>query len=1147
MKKKTFFSLVTLLIALAVGAWFWSYATSPVLAQVTQPQIDPGGTGTGGGACATIGNNLAYPASQSPNVDYAEAQYTLAILNGREDQRAIVDAINSGNTVIIRIGGSKENWGPNAADYVTILKEISAATGNKPFVATASHNEANCAENQGPGTKNKELAFANAVATGLSGVSNITLITGQIDHYCGTPTDAPSIEWARDLSAIPGISGVALPYYITPGTPTATATFTYFQDFVSQLGGEDIYVTESGPFLDNSMSEFTKAVDMLYRASLVKTMLLFNALGINQDAAFQYTSPFWSPACREAFRTSCNDPAKVLQICGEGLIPAGYYLYPIAGLDKVHTYNENQQVIPQTQVSEISGEIFTDLADQGYQAYCTTPTFNIKGGQEGDITAFRKWRAPGTGVFDITSSLRMDTSKGNFPLFRSKSGSPTLMNSLETYWGYQDPDTSKSMEERALNSAAIYKLLTIEQQCEQKIAILKSINAMCNKLEDPNNCALYQPIPGVRSASTRTMLQDFETTGLTCADVGQGKIPESDKGTVEALMNTPLYLDKAYRLAFLVVNVPLQEYQPTVYFNFLRIPNPAALFSEGSSRPANEVRVLAFRIPDIGTNKNPDDPGFYEDPLQLTNNILSTPQNIDARYLAQKEAKDALKSGGDSGRIQCSVLPGDLENQSACQDPLSKAVIDVVNKQPEVLGPVLNGQWLPCDQASEDTLKYEESSAIYTDASLNGKEGDLTEEDQETLNNALSFKPGFNLIKSLFSIVTGQQETPQTSEFNFISRLDLHKDGGADSKVQMYLVYPVGYELKDVESTLAGLILGPDELEAYRNDPDLEQYFRMSDIEAAFTSEAESVEFYDPDKCAAEIQSAATAVPPRLPNLANCTNRATAKVVDTASYDRQPRVLGGFLGNIMRSIQLSINTYGSTVYDYIASCETTEQFLTARCSGTNNENDLPTGEDVTGITPLAQCKFDQTGRITSGETADHDEDPSNPSCNLYVAAKHNIPNWLSSADEAKDCATLYSYVSCTYGQSLIANYVDSAGKFTTENTGETACEYVVRRAKAANISPQFALAMWGEESGFSAYDAADFGVTSQPKKNLGAQMDAFINLVNIYRSDTTTGFERFLLRYSGEGPYGAWTPGTPFCANIYFPGRLKTYYDYLGT
>ena len=78
--------------------------------------------------------------------------------------------------------------------------------------------------------------------------------------------------------------------------------------------------------------------------------------------------------------------------------------------------------------------------------------------------------------------------------------------------------------------------------------------------------------------------------------------------------------------------------------------------------------------------------------------------------------------------------------------------------------------------------------------------------------------------------------------------------------------------------------------------------------------------------------------------------------------------------------------------------------------------------------------------------------------------------------------------------------------------------------------------MWGEESGFSHYRVADFGVISQPSQDLAAQVSGFVNTVNNYSS-----YLSFLEAYSGEE-----RGSNLFCNNSAFPARVSTFYDYLG-
>ena len=91
------------------------------------------------------------------------------------------------------------------------------------------------------------------------------------------------------------------------------------------------------------------------------------------------------------------------------------------------------------------------------------------------------------------------------------------------------------------------------------------------------------------------------------------------------------------------------------------------------------------------------------------------------------------------------------------------------------------------------------------------------------------------------------------------------------------------------------------------------------------------------------------------------------------------------------------------------------------------------------------------------------------------------------------------------------------------------------------VSPRLALAMWGEESGFSHYRVPDLGVISQPAQDLKAQVEGFANTVLSYNS-----YQDFLEAYSGEERGEGDPSPNQFCNNLWFPARLKVYYDYLG-
>lgn len=182
---------------------------------------------------------------------------------------------------------------------------------------------------------------------------------------------------------------------------------------------------------------------------------------------------------------------------------------------------------------------------------------------------------------------------------------------------------------------------------------------------------------------------------------------------------------------------------------------------------------------------------------------------------------------------------------------------------------------------------------------------------------------------------------------------------------------------------------------------------------------------------------------------------------------------------------------------------------------------------------------------------------------------HFIERWrdpsdIPFGDATTFCTTLYSYAACTFnpqpgqettkrGGVLLENRVNENGQWNTTGT-LTACEYVVKEAAKAGVSPRFAIAMWGEESNFSAFrNASAFGITSQPPLDLEKQVTVFLNTVTnqTYQREPNRHLEsgvhgnaapylNFLERYSAEEK-----GSNQFCTNKFFPAQLKTYYDYL--
>lgn len=820
--------------------------------------------------CSLIGNNLAVQFGR-PNANYNEAQYTLALLERVEDQPAIIDAINqSTRTVIIRLGASKDAPGPRSSVYAQMLNEIGAAVAanGKSFIATAGHNEPNCAEYI---PLEDEKKYMQEVLDGVT-ASNVTLITGQIDFYCGDQPGASIDEYISQLTSLTGaggqsIKGLALPFYITAGTPTANATVELFTKHYNQTN-LDVYVTESGPLLTGSMEEFVNGVPQIVSLPRVRAFLLFNALGQNTDINFRYTRPFWNPACRQAFRSSCQDPATVLAACGVDSDPDDYYLYPIGGLADRNT-----------------DAIMQDLINQGYQPHCSTPKFDIKVVPGGDIGKLEELIARGQeGLVyrELESSLIYDVAPTQVPVLRDNNPISALFNSLEDYWGYQHhPTTSVMTPQDMIASSPIYSRLSLNQQCEFKIKLLETVEDMCERLEDPSKCALYQPIP-LTDYTTQTLLDDFRSSGLTCQQITQGQVNEAQRPIVNGIKAAPLYLEKAYRLAFLVVTAELKDNGLAAFFNFLRRPGNTA-------SPRDEVRVVAFKIPDVGTNKAMGTLR-YQDPLQLTRDTLLSYEQIQKNNELGEEVKEKLRTGGAAPAIEC--------GGEACADPLTQALIRIVNN---------NG--VACESNPQD-LPYEDSNTISTPGQISSGPG-------------TQFSDGSDPAKDLFTAPESSITNPQRGVFDFLSEIRLGAKGDNQSKIKAYLVYPMGHELETIEQSLMTMF-DTEWNDSLSSNPAVRDYFKIRDLDYGMDGGKVSFPFRD-------LQE-----PCRIDELSGreiCGGYTAEAEFQVEQNDREPRILGGRLGYLTRAIQLNVNKLNSRVHEYVKSCTTTEDFLLGRCGG----------------------------------------------------------------------------------------------------------------------------------------------------------------------------------------------------------------------
>ncbi len=625
---------------------------------------------------------------------------------------------------------------------------------------------------------------------------------------------------------------------------------------------------------------------------------------------------------------------------GSTFTSSDYYLYPINGLLR------NQ---PES--------FYRDLVAQGYQSHCMVPKINILGDVE--EVADTVLQQIGSQYITVQTEQHFDYSGVEVPILRDQQSVPALFNSIEDYWGYQNLTVEDPIE-RKIASAPIYSLLTEREQCIQQTKILEAVENMCQKLLDPRTCSLNKAVP----ESSWTMLELREqlrlNPGLTCSRIAEGdELNESEQAVADSLKNVPLYIDNAYRLAFLVVaaevRTPPASQPPFPSFNFI----PSYFFSENNANPVltdHDVRVIAFRIPDVGTNKDENSDIYYEDALQLTANAVTKDdyqraikekvrEDKSIEWLNERETEEPLVNAHGSEYFESSDFV--------------KALVDFVNKR--TLG-------APCEANDED-LPFEEVNSIKDSGELS--ESDNAEHDllfQE--GDVLEKLESENIVQTTSSEELGEDSI---LPFQFFSQFGIGavNKGPGDSKFVSYLIIPQGYEMERVTDSILGAFFKSKQVDSFKNANEYPNYFKLTntgqkfpegkgflDLGIVMTPECREFINNNPGASLNQIEAA-------------CSVRINAGVNsiesdgerDPDQVDREPRIFGATLGVAMRKIQEALTNVGSNTHDWLTSISTTEEFLLGMQGSGQNSND---GDSYDHNNPACLAYKNQTVDIPSG-------------------------------------------------------------------------------------------------------------------------------------------------------------------------------------
>lgn len=686
-----------------------------------------------------------------------------------------------------------------------------------------------------------------------------------------------------------------------------------------------------------------------------------------------------------------------------------YYIQPINGVNGITETALTTENPTGNQLDVIRDELIM----QGYEARCAAPGFRIKLSEDGRDAMNKLFEQPGIngvvvggaggGVYtrtDTTAKIysRLDVDYRDIlvPLFRDPDrADPQLKRSIEDYFGHKETNDAVYTSSE-LKTAAINSLLSNQQRCTVAYQNLVAQDEMCKKLADPSLCALYETEIPNTAYTVRTLLQKFETARagddvITFCGELMGASSGGNDNLRKGMANAPLTIEKAYRLAFMVTSIRLRTPNPSKLLNLFTHPLGGWL---GPPKPKHAVAVVAFKIPDMLTNKGYND-GYtvdtaYDDTGKLTRNSLlrqDQQEEVEAEALTRRrQLLDKARVLADVvhhdswAEIEC--LGGGTKTDGVgspqCKDPLSKALVDIINAQ-AVLGkdlvaaPATTGSNAEADEGKlVDTGKvydfsslldqYEEDGELSCEADF---ETGLTINDPGVINapndpsHVFTQNYGAALLANLFGDCTHDgmgSGSPSFASTQDPSTVDCGEDWYLKSKffvvqgmlagnddedalaVKHFLVYPTGYDLRTVEGVLAGSFFTKqqlaDILELQENSPSetekITDQFRLENGKVVFNGGEGGYSYTDQVNC--EERSVFQPATNTWVTITKCPERSFGFRL-FSTMPKAANILGGTVGYWMRTIQTNLNATTQKSYDYLKTCASLEEFLTDRCGG----------------------------------------------------------------------------------------------------------------------------------------------------------------------------------------------------------------------
>lgn len=402
----------------------------------------------------------------------------------------------------------------------------------------------------------------------------------------------------------------------------------------------------------------------------IDVIVTTNTAGAGSGETYVYCKGYGLCGWYQSLDFSENSPADwdestdvcTLESAIESINRDPYYVEPIQGM-----YDYKGGGLD----TETFDTIYEDLVAQGYQAYCSIPNIKYIASSNTNQTMLKDIMSTESGGNRVF--VELDDYKQFFnyidaqtPLWRKK-GIYVLKDkdSLENFWSHKDETIRAGFTTADFSPA--FTVTSPEDQCREKMKIMKAVDKKCSTLQNPETCALdiaYTP----NQFKYWELFKEIKKTGFECS---QMKTPNEELNQAEiriknSIMEMPFTLPTSYRYAFAIYSAELREprienelgslWSGTSHkpgFDFLR-SNPII---QGNSeqkpseagqnaKPRNEVRIIAFLVPDFATNQDTFD-FTYLSPAEVNypaKSFVVTPKVHKATYPAPDyDFNDALK------------------------------------------------------------------------------------------------------------------------------------------------------------------------------------------------------------------------------------------------------------------------------------------------------------------------------------------------------------------------------------------------------------------------------------------------------------------------------------------------------------------------